>query len=431
MRRTMFAVGWLVVFATPGAGQGLRQKLELELFAFGTCGEPLCLPALVLASNPHGRHYIPSAETGNAAIISFLGSAIGSNVSNIPISATTSGVTYQFEGGAPVRTNVSAGPIFAERAQTLGRGRILVGANVSSIRFNSLRGVPLSALDFNFAHQDVNPPGAGNPTFENEIINVRTSLDVNVLATIAFATYGLTDRLDIGVAVPFVSTSIDGTSVGQIVPFGGGATHFFGGTSASPILSAVANVNGSASGIGDVAVRAKLNLSPSGANARTGFALLGDVRLPTGDENDFLGAGSTSTRVVGVVSARYGDFSPHANAGFAIRSGDNQTNAVLATVGFDHLVAPWATFAFDMISEWQSGDSDLLLPEAVTIEQPFRRTIYPSNIPDRTDDLLNASIGTKLAARTGLNVIVNALVPLNRGGLRATTLWTAGLEYAF
>ena len=431
MPRTVFALGCLIALASPAAAQGLREKLEFGLFSFGDCGEPLCLPALVLQNNAHGRHYIPSAESGNAAIISFLTSAIGSNVSNIPISATTSGVTYRFEGGAPVRTNVSAGPIFAERAQTLGRGRVLIGANASAIRFNSLRGVPLSGLEFTFAHQDINPPSPGSPTFENEIIAVQTSLDVNVLATIAFATYGLTDRIDVGVAVPFVSTSIDGTSVGQIIPFGGTATHYFGGTATNPILSAVANVNGSASGIGDIAVRAKVNLSPGGTSARTGFALLGDVRLPTGKEEDFLGAGSTSARVLGVLSSRYGDFAPHANAGFAIRNGDDQTNAVLATAGFDQLLTPWATFAFDVISEWQTGSATLSLPDEVTIDTPFRRTIYPSNIPDRGDDLLNASVGAKLAARSGFTVIVNALLPLNRGGLRASTLWTAGVEYGF
>ena len=430
MRPTVFALGWLLVLASPVSGQGLREKLERGLFSFGACDEPLCLPALVLQNNAHGRHYIPSAETGNAAIISFLTSAIGSNVSNIPISATTSGVTYRFEGGAPVRTNVSAGPIFAERAQTLGRGRMLVGANASSIRFNSLRGVPLSSLDFNFTHQDINAPSPGDPTFENEIISVRTSLDVDVLATIAFATYGLTDRIDIGVALPFVSTSIDGLSVGQIVPFGGTATHYFGGTAANPILSAVAPVSGSASGIGDIAVRAKVNLSPSAAS-RTGFALLGDVRLPTGKEEDFLGAGSTSARVVGVMSSKFGDFSPHANLGFAIRNGENQTNAVLATAGFDQLLVPWATFAFDLISEWQTGGETLTLPEPVTLRTPFQRTIYPTNIPDRSDDLINASVGTKLSSRGGFTVILNALLPLNRGGLRTSTLWTAGVEYGF
>jgi hypothetical protein len=430
MRRPLVALSLLAAFADSASGQGLRQKLELGLFSFGACGEPLCLPALVTQGNLHGRHYIPSAEAGNAAIISFLGSSIGSNISNIPISATTSGVTYRFEGGAPVRTNVSAGPIFAERAQTLGRGRLLVGANASSIRFNSLRGVPLSGLDFNFTHQDLNPPSEGSPLFENEFISVRTALDVNVLATVGFATYGLTDRIDIGVAVPFVSTSIDGTSVGQIVPFGQTATHYFGGSADSPLLSAVANVNGSASGIGDVAVRAKVNLSSRGGTG-TGFALLGDARLPTGNEDDFLGSGSTSARIMGIVSSRFGDFAPHANAGMAIRTGDEQTNAVLATAGFDQLLRPWATFAFDLISEWQAGDATLSLPEPVEFTTPFRRTIYPSNIPDRRDDLLNASIGAKLSSAKGFTVIVNALVPLNRGGLRASTLWTAGLEYGF
>src|SRR5512147_1085067 len=148
MRRSVLGLGLLALVADVASGQGLRQKLELGLFSFGSCGEPLCLPALVTAGNAHGRHFIPSAEAGNAAIIAFLGSAIGSNVSNIPISATTSGVTYSFEGGAPVRTNVSGGPIFAERAQTLGRGRVLIGANASSIHFNTLRGIPLSSLDF-------------------------------------------------------------------------------------------------------------------------------------------------------------------------------------------------------------------------------------------------------------------------------------------
>ena len=259
---------------------------------------------------------------------------------------------------------------------------------------------------------------------------MRTSLDVNVLATVAFATYAVTDRFDFSVAVPFVSTSIDGTSVGQIVPFGPNPAHYFGGTAANPILSAIAGVSGSASGIGDVAVRAKVNLSP-GTSSRTGFALLGDVRLPTGKEDDFLGSGSTSTRVLGIVSSRFGDFAPHANAGVAIRGGNDQQNALLATAGFDQLLAPRATFALDFISEWQMGTSKLKLPQPVTIEFPFRRTIYPSNIPDRRDDQLNASIGGKFATQKGATLLLNALVPLNRGGLRASTLWTAGLEYGF
>jgi hypothetical protein len=106
-----------------------------------------------------------------------------------------------------------------------------------------------------------------------------------------------------------------------------------------------------------------------------------------------------------------------------------QTNAVLATLGFDQLMSSWATLAVDAITEWQMGDSKLQLPTPVTFTAPFRRTIYPSNIPDRRDDIINASIGTKLSSQKGFTVLLNALVPLNRGGLRTSTLWTAGLEY--
>ena len=103
MRRSLVSLVFLSALADAAEGQGLRQKLESGLFSFGTCGEPLCLPALVTAGNAHGRHFIPSAEAGNAAIIAFLGSAVGANVSNIPISATTSGVTYSFEGGVYIQ----------------------------------------------------------------------------------------------------------------------------------------------------------------------------------------------------------------------------------------------------------------------------------------------------------------------------------------
>ena len=73
----------------------------------------------------------------------------------------------------------------------------------------------------------------------------------------------------------------------------------------------------------------------------------------------------------------------------------------------------------------------LLRPEPVVLEAPYRRTIVPSHLPDRRDDIVNASLGVKLTAVQGLTVIANGQWPLNRGGLRANAIWTAGLEYNF
>ena len=47
------------------------------------------------------------------------------------------------------------------------------------------------------------------------------------------------------------------------------------------------------------------------------------------------------------------------------------------------------------------------------------------------DDIVNASFGFKFSIPNGFTAITNALIPLNRGGLRANVTYTAGLEYTF
>jgi hypothetical protein len=267
------------------------------------------------------------------------------------------------------------------------------------------------------------------PTLENDIMPFTLRLDIHVAVASFVVTYGITDRLDIGIALPLVSTTLTGQSEAQIIPFGGTtATHFFAGTPSNPVLSASRSVQGSATGLGDVAVRLKFNVHSSD---RGGVALLADARLATGSSRDLLGAGRFSGRVVGVLSSRFGDFSPHANVGYLYRVGTLRNDAVVATAGFDHQLAPWVTLVADAISQWQVGDSKLTLPGVVTITTPFLRTVNPSEIPDTRDDLINASLGFKFTLGGGPNIITNALFPLNRGGLRPNMLFTLGVEYSF
>jgi hypothetical protein len=220
-----------------------------------------------------------------------------------------------------------------------------------------------------------------------------------------------------------------GTSDAQIISFAEStAAHFFGGTPSNPILSTSRSTTGSASGIGDIAARVKFNVMQS---ERTSFAVLGDARFPTGSAEDLLGSGHFSARVLGVLSAQFGPFSPHANIGALLRDTDSLNNAVLVTVGFDHMMAPWATLAADVVTEFQVGESKVKLPGTVTYDVPFVRTVEPTNIPNRRDDLINASFGFKFLTGSGVTIIANALMPLNEGGLRPNLMWTAGLEYNF
>jgi hypothetical protein len=442
MRRSWWILVSLTLAAAALDAQGLRDKIS-QLFIFTAGQDPLFLGGTAgsdSATALHADHFIPSARAENGTLISFISNAISGNVANIPVSATSGGSTFRFEGGVPVRTSVSPGPVFAERAQALGRGRVFVGANVNRLHFETLRGVSLNAVEMTFTHVNVTGPLCdsiqgtscdpyGVPAHENDVIALRLALDIDMTVSSFFLSFGLLDRVDIGVVLPIVATSLTGTSDAQIIPFGGTtAQHFFGGTPTNPVLSTSRFVQGSASGIGDIAARVKISVTQS---ERTTFALLGDIRFPTGSADDLLGSGHLAARGLGILSARFGAFSPHANVGYLFRSGDLQNSAVLATVGFDHLMAPWATLAVDLVSELQVGESKLQLPGPLTYDAPFRRTIDVTNLPNERDDLINGSFGFKFTTGSGITLVANTLFPLNRGGLRPNVLWTAGLEYNF
>ena len=411
------------------AAQGLRDKVT-DLFRFGGgCGDPVCLSV----DGTHGEHFNPAARTGGNNLIGFLTEAIGASIANIPLSAASGGAIWgRSPDGLPIRTATSSGPIFAERGQTLGRGRMLLAVDFNRLDYRSLRGIPLDGLVTTFPHQDTDADGRDSPMFESDVIEVRTAMNIAVSAVTPVLTYGLTDRIDVSVAVPLVRTSISGQSEAQIIPFSNPTPHYFG-TSTNPLLRSTASAEGSATGIGDVAVRLKAALA---ATPRGAFALLGDVRFPTGKEEDFLGAGGASFSVLGVGSLRAGNFSPHLNGGYLHRGGDFQNDAILATLGFDHLMGPGATLAVDLITAWQIGDNEIEFPPPVEVTASVGpassvRVVHQTNIPNRKDNVMLGSIGGKVGVGTGFNLVGNALVPLNQAGLQAGVAWTLGLEYSF
>jgi hypothetical protein len=316
--RVACLAGAAIVAAVPARAQNMRDQVR-QLFTFGTCGQQVCLDTTVLFG--HGAHFIPASETIGSTLISFLSTSIGISVSNTPISSASSGTTFRFEGGVPVKASTSAGPIFGERAQTLGRGRWFVGVGLTAIQFARLRGVPLNDITLSLPHQDTNPPGTpkdtlGVPAFENDLVDVNVHMNVSVLVSALSLTYGVVDGVDLGVTVPFVRAAVSGQSTAQIVLVGGDTLHRFSGTGTNPVLTSSSSVDASAFGLGDIEGRLKINVAQS---ARIGVAVLGYARFPTGDEQNLLGAGRFSGRGLGVVSARFGDFSPHANVGVTVR----------------------------------------------------------------------------------------------------------------
>jgi hypothetical protein len=424
--RRCLLVALLLVAASPLAGQTLREQIRTDLFTFGNCGQPLCLAGALAG---HGSHFVPATQAAATDILDLLANSLAASVSNTPVGATSSGVTYQFVGGLPVRTATSGGPIFGERSQTLGKGRFFIGANVSAMHFERLRGVRMDDIEFNFVHENITPSDTlGSPSFENDVISVRVALDVNLLVTTFVASYGLVDGLDLSVAVPLVHTSVQGASVATINPFNFPSPHRFGGTDSAPVMTAVAGMDGSSTGVGDIAARLKVNVVQSNS---FGAAILLDGRFPTGDDANLLGSGGFSGRGVGVVSARFGTLAPHLNIGYVFRDAEQTNSSIVATLGFDNAVATWATLAFDLLSEWQVGDSKLRVPGPLLYQAPFVHTVSPTNIPGQRDDFLSASVGFKFQTPRGILLTTNALFPLRNSGMQPSVVWTGGLEYNF
>jgi len=424
MRRRIIMAALAILMPGASSAQSLSARFS-ELFTFGDCGQPLCLS---VNASAHGLHYIPAVTQGENNLLAFLTGSIGNSLGNLPFTSASSGVTFRFVDGVPVASSISPGPIFADRAQTLGQGRILAGVNVNGLSMDNIRGVPLSDLNFRFAHQNTGNPALGDPAFERDIIEISTDLQLSLLVTSVFASYGLLDNVDIGVLVPIVRASMTGESRAAVIPFTRPTPHLFGTTS-SPSETATTESDGSAMGIGDVAVRAKINFYQTD---QVGFAAVADARLPTGDEENFLGSGETSIRAMGVLSGRFGNLSPHINAGMAIHTGELSNNSLLATAGFDHLLSDRVALAVDLVANLEMGDSKLILPEPVVYTAPAPvTTVDLTDIPDKKDNLIDASFGMKFILPPDFRIVTNVLFPLSEGGLRPKLLWTFGLEKSF
>jgi hypothetical protein len=436
-RRILLLLAVLFASTLRLGAQSLKQEVQ-KLFTFsdhGPCGELICLFNL---TGFHGTHFNPSADTAGAEFISFVQSSIGISVANTPITSATGGKTFRFEGGLPVATSTSAGPILGERSQTLGRGRLFVGFGLTQMTYQRLRGVPVNRIGFTFTHEDLDtlPGGSsapgrdtlGSPNFENDVINVNVNMNVSLLVAAVSVNYGIVDGVDVGVTVPFVRTSIQGTSVATIVTTDPAVDHFFDSTSAGTILTAQSSAQGAASGLGDVEGHIKINVAQG---QRFGVALFGSARFPTGDADNLLGTGRFSARGLGVLSANWGNFSPHLNLGYTVRDDSVQNNSVDATIGYDNLISSWATMAFDVISSWQIGASRLKLPNPVQYQAPVARTLNVTNIPNQRDDYLSVAVGFKFTTKRGIQIVTNALFPLRDSGLQPNVMWTGAIGYNF
>ncbi len=390
----------------------------------------------------HGDHFKPANVGASARIIDALGNFISASASSFPLSSTTPGVVFDFSSGVPVAATTSAGPIFAENATTIGKGGLTFGGTVSHLNLAKLRGVRTQDMVFAFTHEDVGDPGLGDSPNEYDYIELNMDLDLSATVAAFQATYGLLDRIDLGIAIPFVSVSMQGDPVARLNSYTlastGAANHFFGGgTPEAPSLTLRPTpLDESASGIGDISLRGKLHLL---AGAQGDVALLLEARLPTGDEENFLGSGSASFKTMFITSGQWGSINPHLNLAYDRRSSDFERDQIELTWGFDQKATDELTIVVEWAGEFEMGDEidALRFPGLTPIGQYeggdgntyAAQYVTPSNIPNRSqDNIMNSALGVKYTPSPKLTLIANVIFPLNDGGLRSSWIPTVGLS---
>ena len=213
----------------------------------------------------------------------------------LPIASSAGGFAYRFDRtlGTMVLSSDSFGPLFTERSLTAGKDQVSFGVSYQHAGFGEIDGRSLG--DGTLVSTATKLRSEPAP-FDVETLTLRVRAD-----TITFAgNYGVTDELDLSVAIPFVRLNISGER--------------FDTYRGRRFLQAGASV--SASGLGDVVVRGKYNVFRDGGS---GVAIGSELRLPTGNEDNLLGASGFGFQPRVMASYESGNVAISGNLGYSIR----------------------------------------------------------------------------------------------------------------
>jgi hypothetical protein len=439
----------------------------------------------------HTAHFQLSGGTGGNEILflnaALVNQAIISQLTSLPLGSSSGGFTYSFnsEVGTFERTSDSFGPSLAERALTNGRGKFNIGINFQSSSFDSFEGKDLDGDELNFylLHNDCcAPPGNGiltSPAFEGDLIASSLSMSLKSQSVLFFLNYGITDRFDVSLVVPVTSVDVEATNTASMQRVSTAINpniHFFNASERDAVVFAD---SGSASGLGDIAIRGKWNFyQVSGGGLAAGI----ELRLPTGDEENLLGLGTSQAKFSFIASTAWGRLAPHFNLGYKF-SGEapdtlNQvaypelvgvdaptnpstTREVESTLsleqvdiapdefnfaaGFDIILAPKVTLAADILGRrlidagrlreypyehrfrLEGPDGNVLVDDgpvqAITFQQLFLDPVSVNQI--------FGALGAKVNVGSTFLLSFNVLFALTEEGLRDDVVPIIGFDYVF
>jgi hypothetical protein len=363
--------------------------------------------------------------------------ALVSQLVSVPLPSPAGGFTYEFDAtlGVFQRTTTSFGPILADRADTIGARRVSVGFAFQRYKYDTIEGIDLQQVPAVFTHDNAALLGG-----REDVVTTTSAIDARVSQATTFVTLGVTDHLDVSMAVPIIDHELRVVSEAIVHRLGttDPLTHFFRQSDGEVGERRLFTAAGSASGFGDLMVRVKSTFARGDSY---GFAGGVDVRLPTGDEMNLLGSGTVGLQPFLIWSGTYGNVSPHVNAsyrwnGSSVLAGNPATGERAGfpdqagyAVGADLSVNARLTVAFDVIGQYVF---DAERVSASTFHALDGRSTFPNIVFTRDSfNLLSGSIGMKANLLQRLLLDVNLLFKVDEHGLRDRVTPLIGFEYAF
>jgi hypothetical protein len=325
-------------------------------------------------------------------------------LSTVPTLSSSTGFVYRMDrdlGGTFVRSSESFGPLFVDRSLTAGTLRPAFGAAYQETRFNRIDGRSLT--DGTLVATGAQLTGTAEP-FDVETVSIHLRTRTLTLST----NVGLTDRLDVSAALPLVRLTMDGERVDTL--------------RGVPSVQATASVD--ASGVGDMVLRAKYNALRSGG---TGIAIGAEARLPTGAEENLLGAGELSVKPRLIGSVETGTVSLHTEVGYSFGglSRELDYSGALAVAASNRVTFVGEVLGRRLTSGGRIEETVAPHPTLVGVE-----TIRLTGVPEATYRALAVGSVKWNVAQTWL-VSASVLRPMTTAGLTARFIPSIVVEYAF
>ena len=205
-------------------------------------------------------------------------------LATLPVGSSSGGFTYTFNPtiGSFSRSSESFGPLYMERALTIGKDRGSLGMGYQRSTYETFERKELRQPEIKFyiEHTDCCGGTAGgaavgdgsrlNPAFEGDIIEAALTLNLSADTMVFYGTYGITDRFDSGVAVPLVRVDMSAAVRAHIERLATAANpdvHLFDGDNPD---ERTFWSSGTATGLGDIVIRSKYNFCSRGRRGRSG-----------------------------------------------------------------------------------------------------------------------------------------------------------------